>query len=611
MTLKAPGHRVDQLVNAGVVERGVHCAVHRRFELLGRRGPVRAEIRFPGGFLHVGVGTLAAQRPGTDQGLPHQRREGGVGHGCEGLQFREELRPVSRHLGEHRDPGAGVLAALGVVGAQGGHGQRVAGLPLQEAAVHLEGVDGEDRRVGSHLVERDQPGVPVERGVLHALGHHHAGGLLEAPGQRIQLGVRRSLEERVEQRVEGLEGGTEVRTPHLGVPHGVGEVVGALGQVAPVDGEAGQELGEGICRRFGVEACALRHEPGQAKYFGVQDAVRDAPLGSVDHLVERLHGHQRRELVFARGVGEQAVDVGERVVAGGPFTGPVSRELLARLEDLLDQDVGAAGQLAEILEVTHRVGEAVGVVDAQAVHESVVEPAPHLAVALLEHPRNLHAEACEGVDAEEAPVVELAVGAAPVHEFVVLLRVHVGGRIARSERALRNGIAVVVVAELSVHHLECGFLLRSVAQHGDADPPARGVPVDVERFGHPGSAALLQELPPPGVAGRRLDAHVVGHDVHQHPQPRPAGGGAQLDEGFAAAACGVHGGGVGHVVAVAGPLLRGQDGRQVHPVHPEVMQVRHQGRGFPQIEFVPDLQPVGRFWCLHACPPGELGCRDG
>ncbi|MDQ0735748.1 hypothetical protein QFZ50_002211 [Arthrobacter agilis] len=205
------------------------------------------------------------------------------------------------------------------------------------------------------------------------------------------------------------------------------------------------------------------------------------------------------------------------------------------------------------------IGEAVGVVDPQAVHEALVEPSPHFAMALLEHPRHLDAQAREGVHAEEAPVVEFAVGAAPVHELIVLAGMHLGTRVTRMRRTLGDRVPVVVVAQLTVDDRELVQFVVAVAQDGDADPPAVGVPVDVERLRHARGTALPEELPPPGVVGGRLDAHVVGHDVDEHPHARGPGGLAERSEAAGTAAVGVDGGGVGHVVAVAGPLLRRQD----------------------------------------------------
>ena len=95
-----------------------------------------------------------------------------------------------------------------------------------------------------------------------------------------------------------------------------------------------------------------------------------------------------------------------------PAVAQPAGSVLAGLEDLLDQHVGAAGQRGQVVEVRRRVAQAVGVVDPQPVDEPLVEPAPDLDVRLVEDLRLLDADAGQGVDREEAPVVQLGVGRA-------------------------------------------------------------------------------------------------------------------------------------------------------------------------------------------------------
>ncbi len=99
------------------------------------------------------------------------------------------------------------------------------------------------RRVAADLVERAQPDPAVERVVLHTLGHHHAAGLLEA--QRGGMGgvVQHRLQHVVRRRQVGPA------PPCVG--EGTVEVLDAVREVGPVDGEACHQLGD---RRF-VSAC--------------------------------------------------------------------------------------------------------------------------------------------------------------------------------------------------------------------------------------------------------------------------------------------------------------------------------------------------------------------
>jgi hypothetical protein len=77
--------------------------------------------------------------------------------------------------------------------------------------------------------------------------------------------------------------------------------------------------------------------------------------------------------------------------------------VLAGVEDLLDPDVlGAA--LAQAPQVAGRIGQAVGVVDAQPVDDALAHEPQREPVRLGEHLGVLLAHAGEVVDVEEAPV---------------------------------------------------------------------------------------------------------------------------------------------------------------------------------------------------------------
>ncbi len=102
-----------------------------------------------------------------------------------------------------------------------------------------------------------------------------------------------------------------------------------------------------------VDHASLPHDP---PHLGAQHPVRHGPLGVVDQLVPvdlatTQPALERAERRLASRVGEHPVDEGERVVAGGALAGPGLVQLLARLEDLLDEHVGAAGQVGEVGQV--------------------------------------------------------------------------------------------------------------------------------------------------------------------------------------------------------------------------------------------------------------------
>ena len=73
------------------------------------------------------------------------------------------------------------------------------------------------------------------------------------------------------------------------------------------------------------------------------------------------------------------------------------------MQDLLHPHVRGTG-VAQALQVTARVGQPVGMVDAQPVEHAVAQELEHLAVQQREDLGVLHAHAGQVVDVEEAPV---------------------------------------------------------------------------------------------------------------------------------------------------------------------------------------------------------------
>src|SRR6185312_11085951 len=315
----------------------------------------------------------------------------------------------------------------------------------------------------------------------------HARGLLEPGGQFAQLAcaVVPGVQSGVEQRVQGGDGLGDVGAVDAGGDDGGLQVAGAVGQVAAVDGEATEDLGEGVDDGVAVGHGPGGDEPGQPQDLGVQQAIGDGALGVVDHRMVALHRGDLAEDAAALGVHEEPVDVGERVVASGALAGPAGGQRLAGFEDLLDEQVGPAGELAEPLQVAGGIRQAVGVVDAQPVDQAVVEPAADLRVGFVEDPGDLNPQAGQRVHPEEAPVVQLVVGAAPVHQFVVLAVVD-GPRVVPGRcGAGGHGEGVLVVAQLvpavTGHQLQ--LVEPVVPQDGQPDPSGAGVPVDVEGLG--------------------------------------------------------------------------------------------------------------------------------
>ena len=468
--------------------------------------------------------------------------------------------------------------------------------------MELRHVDRELGRVSADLRQARQPRVPVERGVLHALRHDHAAGLLEPLGGRMP---------RVGQdRQQSLDHVRELGpVPHR-VLGGLAKVLGAERQVRAVHGEPREQLGDriGDGSRLVVAGCRVDEGAVESQHLRPQDAVGDRALRAVDHRRPVRGGAapepgvevgQRR---LAGRVDEHAVEVAECVVARRALGGPARRHPLVALEDLLGEHVGAARLLREPLEVAARVEQSVGVVDPQAVGEPLPQPAQHLDVALVEHPRHLDADGRERVHREEATVVQVEVGAPPVHELVVLAFVHGDGVVARFRGAGCHGEAVIPVVQLEapvgLHEAQRAEVVGA-AEDGQSEPAPAEIPVDVERLGVARAAAVREHVPPPRHRGRRGHADVVRHEVGEHPHAaRPCRRRRALER-LGAAARRVDAGVVDDVVAVVGAGLGLEQRREVDPVGAEVVQVVHDAGDGVEVERRPHLDAVRRDGCLH------------
>ncbi len=129
-----------------------------------------------------------------------------------------------------------------------------------------------------------------------------------------------------------------------------------------------------------VPLADLGEQAGQPLHLGPEFLSHDLELGGVRHLgeVHLLSGEPG--VAGAHGclvtrVHEQAVDMVQEVIAGGSGHRPRPGQLLAGLEDLLDHDVGAAGGVAQPDQVALGIGEAVHVIDPQAVERAVGDQA--------------------------------------------------------------------------------------------------------------------------------------------------------------------------------------------------------------------------------------------
>ena len=310
---------------------------------------------------------------------------------CQLAPAAHALAPALVHARERADARAHVARALRVVRLRREQLQRMAREALERGGVELVRADREAPGIAADLVQRREPEVAVERGVLDALRHHRPGRLLPANDELVELRRALALEQHDPPQLVGQLG--------RGLAVGVLDVsVGGL-DVRAVD----------VQRRRGLLEPRIVVERAQPFELRLERRVRNLELRLVRDLRERapLAGQLARTAPSSAprraGSTKSAVASFANSYPVVPSTGQ-SRSVLARLEDLLDPDVGDAA-LAQPLEVLARVREPVGVVDAQPVDEAVADELEDLRDASTSKTSGiLDAHAGELVDVEEAPV---------------------------------------------------------------------------------------------------------------------------------------------------------------------------------------------------------------
>ena len=326
----------------------------------------------------------------------------------------------------------------------------------------------EPARVAADIVERDEAVEAVEGGVLEALGGHRPRDLLKAHHEvepLAALGLARALggverEHPLQPVVDGGVGRGHLaprggdRPAHvLTVP--VRDALG--GHVRAIHREGRDDLAERAregAQREVARGAVLLGDRVQAMRerveLGGHRGLHDEPLAVVHDLGEAGAVADEARVVLLHGARLRAIDEDtvqqvQELVAGGAGGGPRLRQLLARRQDLLGHDVDLAARARlEPPEIVGGVVEPVGVIDAQPGHRSLAHEAEEQAVGRLEHLRLLHPDGGQLVDVEEAPVVDLLAGDAPVGGAVRL----VGEQ--RVQRLHALGVAGLAVEEPDV-----------------------------------------------------------------------------------------------------------------------------------------------------------------
>ncbi|MNH03433.1 hypothetical protein D3C79_626960 [compost metagenome] len=193
------------------------------------------------------------------------------------------------------------------------------------------------------------------------------------------------------------------------------------GQVAAHQVVAGH-LQQGLGHRFAVAGQAgVEHQvAGLAHFLGKRRALAEvAP--------------QLGQRYFAGRIVLQQRDLVHELVAGGAVGEPVTVQVFAGTEDFLDVDrevldrrgQGPPGQQcidapAQFAAIPARVGQAVDVVDAQAIHQAALDQFEQLGMGGLEHRGALDPQPAQLVDIEKAPPVDVVGGGAPAGQAIGL-----------------------------------------------------------------------------------------------------------------------------------------------------------------------------------------------
>ncbi len=299
------------------------------------RDPVRRPLRLAQRLLEVPLQPLGLQRPGAHERLEDQNLLDGVRHAVL-PQRRAQLAPrahgrdpLVRQLGQRAEPRADVARPLRVVRLAAEQVAREALRALGVAGVERLDGDPEAARVAADVVEREQPQVAVEGGVLDALGHDRRRRLLEAG------------DEVVRRRAEPLDQPGLAQRPQV-------LARGQVADVGPVDGQGGDR------RLQSLDLRPLPPQPvevGRERRRGLLGLRLRRPFAEGPLVASQLRP-QRRQRRLARRVDEQRRDVVEELVADRPLDRPVA-QVLAGVEDLLDPDVRGAA-VAQPLQVPRR-----------------------------------------------------------------------------------------------------------------------------------------------------------------------------------------------------------------------------------------------------------------
>ncbi len=294
----------------------------------------------------------------------------GTARAVEPQPLEYSAAPFARHLRQQREASAGVFSALGIV--RGGRHHRARPLPgaLLRQVVKSRDRHAEAPRVAADFVERQQPDVAVEGGVLGGLGHDRAGDLLKmhrsvqwTAGGGVTLGVRCVAGQDAAEKIEDADIAAAPAFASLPErPVDIAAIVGAGAAwryVGAVDRERRDDLLERCqhCVECEVAGAPIAHcqkveLPREHVHFAGEVDLHDALLAGVEHFVEGLVARGKAAVEagcrsLALGVDEDRQHLVDKIVSGSSGDRPIWQHLVPR-EDLFDQHVDrCAGSLLQ------------------------------------------------------------------------------------------------------------------------------------------------------------------------------------------------------------------------------------------------------------------------
>ena len=336
------------------------------------------------------------------------------------------------------------------------HGMRPLLRPIGTGTVKRIHAIAERRRIAADVVQRNEPVVDIKTGVLHALGHHRCGQLLELArekrglrGQRRIAGRCLAQDSRFDEIEDaGIDGAAVPACKSYG-PFDIPPVFRRhfIRDVGAVDRKRNDDFRQGAAQRVereiprGPVGAGEAHQSiGQHRQFARQGATQDLLLRALRDFRERGIVSDEglvdaRDPRFSGRIDEQAIDDIAKAISCGAADRPAFRHGFERRDYFFYADIEwfvdgldagrcrrrhGAQPVLQALEVRCGIEQPVGMIDAQCVHHAGRHQFEHQFMSRLECQLVLHPHGSQVIDVEKTAIVDFVRCDAPVGEPVGL-----------------------------------------------------------------------------------------------------------------------------------------------------------------------------------------------